>query len=193
MRYTPPKSSLTKGKTLHPGSLVDVAESWTYEERGLFFAMGFRGKSAKPSYHYRYSTAEKREQSVSEGLAENRRRHMQREAEKAQARAQRKAFTTSLEVGDVVYASWGYDQTNVEYYQVVEVLPSRKQVVVRKVGYGSHEYTGPDAGYVTPQKDSFIGEPQRRPVGVGDVVQMGRSYRNASKWNGQKQYRSTYA
>lgn len=39
-----------------------------------------------------------------------------------------------LEVGDVVYTSWGYDQTQVEFYRVVALTPSGKSVRVVQVG-----------------------------------------------------------
>lgn len=34
-----------------------------------------------------------------------------------------------LEIGDVLYASWGYDQTNIQYYEVVKVTPKTVSVL----------------------------------------------------------------
>lgn len=36
-------------------------------------------------------------------------------------------------VGDVFYTSWGYDQTQVEFYKVVALTPSGKSVRVQQV------------------------------------------------------------
>ena len=41
---------------------------------------------------------------------------------------------SGLAVGDHVYTSWGYDQTQVEFYRVVGLTPSGKSVRVQRVG-----------------------------------------------------------
>lgn len=38
-----------------------------------------------------------------------------------------------VEVGDFFIESWGYDQTNVDYYEVVRVSPSGKTIWMRHV------------------------------------------------------------
>jgi len=38
-----------------------------------------------------------------------------------------------LAVGDVVYTSWGYDQTQVEFYEVVGLTPSGKSAKIVQV------------------------------------------------------------
>jgi len=38
------------------------------------------------------------------------------------------------QVGDVLYTSWGYDQTNAEFFQVVGLTPSGKSVRLRRIG-----------------------------------------------------------
>ncbi len=39
----------------------------------------------------------------------------------------------ALKVGDFVYTSWGYDQTNVSFYRVVGLTPSGKSARVQQV------------------------------------------------------------
>jgi hypothetical protein len=60
---------------------------------------------------------------------------------------------TGLEVGDIWNSSWGYDQTNVDFYQVVKV--TAKTVTVRKIGKVTEELTGRFTGTVMPVADSF--------------------------------------
>ena len=38
----------------------------------------------------------------------------------------------SLKVGDILYCSWGYDQTNVDYFKVSEVIGKRKIKIPKK-------------------------------------------------------------
>ena len=44
------------------------------------------------------------------------------------------ASPATVEVGSFFECSWGYDQTNVDFYKVVEISPSGKTV---KVLYGA--------------------------------------------------------
>ena len=52
-----------------------------------------------------------------------------------------------VNVGDIYVCSWGYDQTNIDFYMVVEVLKSS----VKVVSIGEHRtYTGPMQGTCVP-------------------------------------------
>ena len=70
----------------------------------------------------------------------------------------KKVSTSSLdsqfEIGDIFYTSWGYDQTNVSFFQVVS--RTRKTVTVRKVAKEYVESTGKDSANVVPVKDEFL-------------------------------------
>ena len=69
-----------------------------------------------------------------------------------------------LEVGDVYAASWGYDQTNIDFYQCVGITPSGKSVSVRKIGAALIEGGSRGWDYVVPIKDYFIGDQYTRRV-----------------------------
>lgn len=58
-----------------------------------------------------------------------------------------------VEVGDIFYASWGYDQTNIDYYVVVALTP--KRVKIRAIGTQS---TGEDRQHVIPDPTRFLDE-----------------------------------
>jgi hypothetical protein len=50
-----------------------------------------------------------------------------------QRREERKSFKHTLKEGDILSCSWGYDQTNVDFYQVTKVV-SDKTVKIRQIG-----------------------------------------------------------
>lgn len=52
-----------------------------------------------------------------------------------------------VKVNDIFYTSWGYDQTNIDFYMVVEVLKSSVKVV--SIGE-DRTYTGPMQGTCVP-------------------------------------------
>lgn len=70
----------------------------------------------------------------------------------------RRTATRVLQVGDVLKSTWGYDQQNVDFYQVVELI-GKTMVKICQI---AAEKTEQDmTGTTTPVIDKFIGEPIR--------------------------------
>lgn len=69
-------------------------------------------------------------------------------------------FVAAAQPGDIYYTSWGDDQTNVDFYQVVR--KTEKTVFVRRIH--SKEIDGNGwAGHCTPEHGKFMeGEPERK-------------------------------
>ena len=67
----------------------------------------------------------------------------------------KKRFQNPYKVGDILHHSWGYDQTNCDFYQVVEVKPA--SVVLKKI---KAETVPGSEGLMSesllPVKDAFI-------------------------------------
>jgi len=149
--------------------------------------MAYGGGRKDADFHYAYRTeTQAREKAAS--YLKNQEGH---NAYKEERKAEQKAFKTSLQVGDVLYSSWGYDQTNIDWYQVVEVKPSGKSVVIRRIAGDTIE-NGFMSGYTTPCPDHFVGEEQLKRVQVGDTLTI-TSYASAWKWDGKPKYCSWYA
>lgn len=82
--------------------------------------------------------------------------HRQREAQVAAERAKRKAWQHNLQLGDVLVAKWGYEQTNVDYYQVTG-FAGKNMVELRKIDREVH-YDSPNHGTCVPIPDCFVSE-----------------------------------
>ena len=147
-------------------------------------AMGFGGKRAKPDYNYIFRSEAARDEHVQKHFSAQRERAVYKEEQRA-ARNQ----ATTLRVGDILVNSWGYDQTNVDFYQVVEVKPSGKSVVIRSISSEIVE-TGFMCGERTPILDSFHGD-EIIKRSTSDYVSF--DYGSGNKWNGKPQYVSWYA
>jgi hypothetical protein len=78
-----------------------------------------------------------------------------RTAQKEAKRQARAAFVNPYKIGDFLYSSWGYEQTNREFYQVLEVrdLAIKVQEVCQ-----NRERTGYDSGKCSPCRDEFKGD-----------------------------------
>lgn len=153
MRYKMPRW-VPEGAKAVEGEGVVV---YLYENRrGQPSAVCYGGKRTKPDYNYCYMTAEARDKRVAETLAA----YAERAARKAAEKAARKAATAKgnpLKVGDLLSASWGYEQTNVDYYQVVKT--TKRMVWLRKVAGETVEGSeGRDCCRLRPCKDQFTSE-----------------------------------
>jgi hypothetical protein len=68
-----------------------------------------------------------------------------------------------VKVGDIFQCSWGYDQTNIDYYEVTRVMAS--MVEVREIA-ATREETAWLQGECVPAPGHYIGEPMRKRVAV---------------------------
>lgn len=76
---------------------------------------------------------------------------------RAQGREGRKDGTASpLTVGDILVASWGYEQTNYDYYQVTRLV-GKQSVEIRELARQAAE-SGFMQGDCVPVKGAFKGE-----------------------------------
>lgn len=111
-------------------------------------------------------------------------------ARKANYKAKRKALGRGVEVGNVLVSSWGYDQTNINYYQVV-ALVGETMVEYRPIGQVQMEATGYMAGRCMPNIDGFTGEAKRAVAKDGRVKINGSQ--SATVWDGKPDSWTAYA
>lgn len=117
-------------------------------------ALGFAGRRKKFDFIYRFSNIERLNAYVEE--------YMQRIRNNAEYRAQERAKRVEanrqvvVNVGDIFRCSWGYEQTNIDYYQVVAVRG--RLIDVRAISQQRKGNGCPDQGYCVPVPNSFIGD-----------------------------------
>jgi hypothetical protein len=138
--------------------------------------------------NFYYTKPELREKAIEKytGMAEDR---VSRKIKNTNAR---KNFKHSLKVGDILHSSWGWEQTNCDFYQVIEVIKSF--VVIQRIGSksvrGSEAYMSDSRLAV---KDSFLDEkPIRKKVLLNNCVKINHSS-TAYPWDGTPCYCSWYA
>ena len=159
------------------------------------------GKSAKPSFYYLFKNEANAEKHCREWLESQKKWQTIKDTERAEKQAKRATLKASdhWAVGDVAYTSWGYDQTNVEYFQVVRLLP--KSVIVRQVAVNSSDFGGPTGGKIAPRRYEFIGPEQVCPLHDCGSFLAGPCFtkdrpsfkHHVTKWCGKAVYCSSYA
>lgn len=122
---------------------------------------------------------------------------------KQEAKAIKKAYNANIKanehfkVGDVVVNTWGYEQTNVEFYQVTAI--TGKSIKVREISQKIEDnsmYSHGMACNVLPKNDEFIGDEfmLRLKADHNNEVRIcnPKSYYYFRKWSGTSQYNSWY-
>ena len=134
---------IPKGAVLQDAQGTDAAV-YFYEMAGVLYGIAFHGKADKPDFHFRFKSVEQRQAKLEEFIASRK----SWAGYKAKRKEERKAPHT-LKLGDLLSSSWGYDQTNVDFYQVVEVV-GPNSVKIQKVSQAvsSEKEGGPSAEYV---------------------------------------------
>lgn len=153
--------------------------------------MVFKGRAKKPLHYYNF-----RNNSSLEAFVDK----MKQGADKREemALADKKAiaeFELNINVGDVYVSSWGYDQTNVDFYKVTAV--KGKKITFQQIGFYSEEnseYYMSDR--VLPNLDKNIGEEFNKIAKVCSCYGKAylslrlNSYSSLSKWDGKSEHRS---
>lgn len=180
-------ATITRAAFIPSGALVvrdkqSDAVCYVYADSlGRPCAMGFAGRRQKPDFRVRYLSEARRQAAVAQyfasaqAIAARRRKHQ--------------AKPRKLEVGHILYASWGYDQTNIDWYQVTALIGST-MVEVRKIAGNITGHDAMDQGRVVPRADAFTGEPMRRRA-KGDWVRID-DVRLATLWDGRPKSWSSY-
>lgn len=178
---------LPKSQDLKPVDCSGAdAAVYTYSVLDKPYAIGFHGKAAKPDFHNRFSNEDQRSQHIA--------RYIEGRRARAKMMTERKAEQSTnhtLKVGDILVSSWGYDQTNIDFYQVIRVV-SPKSVEICAIEAKS----GPEDGFMTAHcvanKDAFKGKAMIKRANHTNSVRIA-SYAHASPWNGKAERYSWYA
>lgn len=162
---------------------VTGAVAYVHASHGKVLVATFRPKAKKRSAYYSYPTAERAAEYIQRFFAGVRASKSATKEYRAKRNAERK-----LEVGQILYSSWGYDQTNVCWYKVTKLV-GKTMVEIVKLSANSTE-TGNMSGKTMPG-DREIGEPMRRRVAYGDTVKITES-ESAYVWDGKPKFWSSY-
>lgn len=158
------------------------------EGQGRFYATGFAGKAVRPTFHLYFRTEESRSSYITK-WAQSPGTKARHRTERAEAR---KADAHGLMQGSILYASWGYDQTNIDWYEVVSVI-SDKTIAVRQIAASvkTDEHLGAMSGYSRPVPGSYTGGELRKRANSHGIRLT--SFSHAKPWDGQPKRCTWYA
>lgn len=131
---------------------------YSTEVNEKIYAMGFTSNATNPTWHYSFKSYETLQALIEKTINELE----ARQAAKAERLAARYA-PHNLTIGEIFRCSWGYDQTNVEFYQVIAT--TKNKVTLCEIAQ-QREETGFMSGECTPAPNHFIGKPFNRNVNM---------------------------
>ena len=183
----PPKDNptLIQRENTPPG-----LEIWTYEIPGrdggtTYAAAAFWGKASKPLWHNTFTNVMRQEEKIDQTI-KNFEAAVERKQEAQRARSQ---FAHGFSIGDILVSSWGYDQTNVDWYEVVGI-PTPKTILIRPIG-GHVVKSVHGADYVSAVPGSYTGPAEKKiPNAYGVKI---NSYATARKWDGKPMYQTPFS
>ncbi len=184
--------------SIHAGPPADAQRykslAWTIEPTTStrLILKAWRGRAKKPFAHYWFNdqaAADKylREQHETEDARE--RQQAKRQAEIAERLAEQLRL---IQVGTLLCDSWGYEQTNIDFYEVVARRGS--MVTVRPISQSSvpgSESSHGMADMVCPVPGHFTGEPFTKRITAYGLSMKHGTASVVDPW--EKHYRSWYA
>ncbi len=149
--------------------------------------MGFSGRAErKPNFYITFSNLEKRDKYIND-FFKSQENIIKKKEEERQKRIE--ITNENIEIGKIYYTSWGYEQTNGEFYQVV-ARKGKKTLILREI-YSSQVTSGRDCGTFEPVKDNFVSE-ETFETRV-DSLKIGESYKKSLHvYDNKPVYRSWY-
>ncbi|CAB4122112.1 hypothetical protein UFOVP19_58 [uncultured Caudovirales phage] len=139
------------------------------KEEPLIIACCYRSKSKsrfpKPLFNYRFRSIERMEEFCKEWFERVETNIKSENERKAKKKEAQKVMNHNYKVGMILYNSWGYDQTNIDFYQIVEI--KEKSIKIRAI---SSAYVSGSEGFmcanVVPLIDRFKSEPILKKVNI---------------------------
>ena len=157
-------------------------QTWTDEKLDRPFLCVYKGKSGKAVSYYFYRKLEQRQDAVDRFKAQAD-SHEEYVTKKKEAL---KNLVNVAKVGDILESSWGYDQTNVDFYEVVGRTP--KSVKIEEIGQTLVENTGYLSENVIPNRKWRSGKIMTKRIqsySDNSYYVSIASYAIASKWDGK--------
>ena len=182
------------GFSIIRSKIAPVTFSVRPRPEGRVQMMGYRGKGSKPTFNFSFKNAARAEEYAAEFARAEKIAIEKVAARKAEKVAARSALNAAdyWAVGDIGKYSWGWEQTNPEFWQVVAV--GAKSIKIREV---NQERTSAGfqsmAGNATPIPNEFVkdGDILTKILSPGGTAPM--RFGTLFKWDGRPTYWSSYA
>lgn len=182
------KKIMKRERYIPENSQEHVVGEMTYytfvTETGNYAWIAYRRKQSKSFFRRAYRTEQQRQVDIDMYV---------REAERTiKETMERKLVTNPYKEGDILYSSWGYDQTNIDFYKVLEV--KAKSVVIAEISQETISGSQMEmSARVMPRPERVVGQPMLKRVADAQGNVRLTSYSHARTWDGTPKTATYYA
>jgi hypothetical protein len=157
-----------------------------YVNAGTKTAMFYIGKQSKHAWYIRFQTEEDMKKKIKDSIS-----NLMRWEDSKAERKEKRSAPHSLKVGDILYSDWGYDQTNIDFYQVTRVI-SDKTVEIREIASKILDSSNYGTDDVVAVKDAFLTSlPMIKRPSPDNAIGIS-SYETAYLWNGKPKQETSF-
>tara|TARA_R110002153_G_scaffold116423_1_gene260091 strand:- start:30 stop:644 length:615 start_codon:yes stop_codon:yes gene_type:complete len=142
-------------------------------------AVCFGKKGFKSKWHYRFKNFGQFESTLNDTI----KNHLEHK-KNVEERREKRFAPHSLKVNDILYCSWGYDQTNIDFYKITQLIGKNKIEVIKLKNKISYSSEASQSDYVLPT-DEIKGSEKKYIVNSQYNSIRVYSFASASKWNGE--------
>lgn len=172
---------------------LGIVYRYTSPTHNLPAAISFTARAQKPAWHYRFPNEQTREARI-KAFFEARERAKAMNADRVVARRERREkLAAQIKVGAVFVSIWGYDQTNIDFW---EVIGRESKLVVAVQHLGNRIVEGSQGN----MSENVLPNPRERGVVKRASIIDGtlrlegeHDFMDAVPWDGRPRYCSHYA
>lgn len=153
-------------------------------------AIFYIGKQSKPAWYNRFNDIDSLKKKINTSISNL----MSWEDAKKERKEKKKTEILDIKVGDLFVSSWGYEQTNVDFYQCIDV--KGKTFTIRPIACKTVEDSTMSHGMadnVVPVKDAFLEDLERYPILKKRSLKISDYQWLSKTTETQSHYRSWYA
>lgn len=147
-------------------------------QENKWYLRAFFGKQLKPRYNYYYTSIESRQRTIN-NIYNQIRYIINKRKENID---KRKLYKHSFKIGDILYSSWGYEQTNIDYYQIIDVR--NKTIIFKELNSKMI-----DSEHILPIKNSWKNDKIYKKVITSPYLNLD-SVRSLKLWDGKPNYQT---
>ncbi|MET7038797.1 hypothetical protein [Elizabethkingia miricola] len=135
-----------------------------FEKDTYYYSMIFTGRKTKPTYFNRATAEDIREV----GINNIKKILLEKHEKNLSFIENRKRISDTIQEGTILYSDWGYEQTNINFYLVLERRNSK--LILQEIGQ-TRTYERQDAGTCIANTEIKKGEPfERRLTKYASVI-----------------------
>lgn len=175
---------LKKNKALLKEERIGKKLLLLLEEGECFFVFIFQGQKQYPITSVRFSNIDYAEKYLDD-IKQKEKVYIEMEEKRKQ---EQKETANNIQIGSILYTMWGFEQTNVEFYLVLE--RKGRKIIIQEIGKNK-KYESQDSGTCTPNTDIKCGEPFEKRITNRGEIRI-EDYRTAYLYDGVEKYWSSY-